>query len=506
LLSAYHLAYSQNACNFSVPGAGKTSIVYAAYSHLNSFIETHKKFVDKILVIGPLSSFGPWENEYTECFGKKPSSQRLSSNISIDKDFFFETNIDSDLVLISYQGIINITDSIINYLKRNRVMIVLDEAHKIKNIDDGSIANAVLRISKYANSRVVLTGTPVPNGYEDLYNIFKFIWPNQNLIGFHPYQLKDMTDHPNEELVDSLIKNIEPYFIRIRKSDMGNMPIPNEIKSIEVEMDNEQRLVYESIEKRVVEEFLELESDNLLIDLKKAKLIRLMQVASNLNLLKKPLTDNFDKDYIDDNLAIVIKNYNKIPPKFYATLKLVKSIINNNEKIIIWCTYIDNIKELSSFLSNCNIYNKLLYGDIPTKSDDTKDEISRELIIDEFHKNPDLRVIIANPHAVGESISLHKACHNALYFEKSFNATHFLQSRDRIHRYGLKPTDIINYYYLISKDTVDETIHERLFFKKKRMEEIIEKSPIPLFDNLMDDIGNEDIKSVVRAYVKRNQQ
>jgi hypothetical protein len=34
LLSAYHLAFSQNSCNFSVPGAGKTSIVYGAYSYL----------------------------------------------------------------------------------------------------------------------------------------------------------------------------------------------------------------------------------------------------------------------------------------------------------------------------------------------------------------------------------------------------------------------------------------------------------------------------------------
>jgi hypothetical protein len=36
LLSAFHLAFSQNACNFSVPGSGKTSIVYAAYAYLKS--------------------------------------------------------------------------------------------------------------------------------------------------------------------------------------------------------------------------------------------------------------------------------------------------------------------------------------------------------------------------------------------------------------------------------------------------------------------------------------
>ena len=41
LLSAYHLSFSQNSCNFSVPGAGKTSIVYAAFAFLNSFINRH---------------------------------------------------------------------------------------------------------------------------------------------------------------------------------------------------------------------------------------------------------------------------------------------------------------------------------------------------------------------------------------------------------------------------------------------------------------------------------
>ena len=61
LLSAYHLAFSQNACNFSVPGAGKTSIVYGAYTYLKNLPDTSNKKVDKIMIIGPLSAFGPWD-------------------------------------------------------------------------------------------------------------------------------------------------------------------------------------------------------------------------------------------------------------------------------------------------------------------------------------------------------------------------------------------------------------------------------------------------------------
>lgn len=82
ILAAFHLAFSQNACNFSVPGAGKTSIVYGAYAYLRHLSETSSKNVDRLLIICPLNAFGPWELEYTECFGKDPVSQRISGPAS----------------------------------------------------------------------------------------------------------------------------------------------------------------------------------------------------------------------------------------------------------------------------------------------------------------------------------------------------------------------------------------------------------------------------------------
>lgn len=85
LLSAYHLAFSQNACNFSVPGAGKTSVVYGAFAYLSNLHADDSKYVDKLLIISPLSAFGPWELEYEECFGEKPSTKRLNGKVSVDE-------------------------------------------------------------------------------------------------------------------------------------------------------------------------------------------------------------------------------------------------------------------------------------------------------------------------------------------------------------------------------------------------------------------------------------
>ena len=42
--------------------------------------------------------------------------------------------------------------------------------------------------------------------------------------------------------------------------------------------------------------------------------------------------------------------------------------------------------------------------------------------------------------------------------ERSFNAAHFIQSKDRIHRYGLEPETETNYYYLLSEESIDEVI------------------------------------------------
>lgn len=117
-LSSFHLAFSQYACNFAVPGAGKTSIVYGAYAYLKNLPEDNKKHVDKIMVIGPLSSFAPWENEYKECFGKKPSSQRMSGvSVSERKQHLYSGN-PSELTIISHAGVSNLEIEIKNFLKK----------------------------------------------------------------------------------------------------------------------------------------------------------------------------------------------------------------------------------------------------------------------------------------------------------------------------------------------------------------------------------------------------
>lgn len=525
LLSAYHMAFSQNSCNFSVPGAGKTSVVYGAYSYLHNLPDNDSKHIDRLLIVGPLSSFGPWELEFEECFGRPPHSKRLVGGIDkSEKQDYLISKQPAELTLISYASLTSLQEEICFFLRSNKVMVVLDEAHKAKNSSGGIIAQSVLEMSKYSKSRIVLTGTPAPNGYEDIYNMFKFIWPNRNVMGFEVNQLRDITATGDSARITRLIDNISPYFIRVRKSDLG-IPPATVNPPIYVSMGPLQQRIYDFIEKKYMDELIADDSSNLSSRFKsalaQARTIRLMQAASDPAMLKMSLYNFFENEEYpvdaiesinDSEVLKSILDYesNEIPAKYIATKHLVDQILANGGRVVIWATFIHTIHNLKQYLEMEGIPCQELYGETPVECEGMSDAelaLTREKIVKAFQQ-PDcpFKVIIANPFAVAESISLHKACHNAIYIERSFNAAHFVQSKDRIHRYGLKPGTITNYYYVLSRGTIDETIDTRLAEKERRMTEIIESSPIPLFNNISEDLGDADIKALIRDYVKRTKK
>lgn len=510
LLAAYHLAYSQNACNFSVPGSGKTSTVLAAYAYL-SLMQDSQKHVDKLAIVGPLSSFLSWKSDFRDCFGYYPSVLEINGNTS-NKAIEEALNVSMpafDYVIISYGSLAKHKNQLVSFLKHNRTMLVLDEAHRIKNTDGGIQSRAALSLAPYAKSRVILTGTPAPNTYADLYNLYAFIWPDHEILGFKPIQLKNLSKNPRDRRIPRLIKNAEPFFIRIKKDDL-DLPQATFNDPTELQMAPLQQRIYDVIAKIAVQK---IQNSEIETAVRKAACIRMRQAASNPNLLNTslkeyyiPCNEDEDSESIDavddivvqDDIQSLIQSYDsvEVPNKFIYATQLAENVITRNGKLLIWCEFTGTCNELRQYLEQQGIASRIMYGN-------TQQE-ERDDIVERFQNPEDtsFHVLIANPHAVGESISLHKGCHNALYLEQDFNAGSYMQSKDRIHRVGLEPTQHTNYYYAQSKDTIDQTIYSRLLEKEDKMLHFLETEEIPLIKENRDfsDDQTDDFKAVIRDY------
>ena len=514
-LSGYHMSFSQNSCNFSVPGAGKTSIVYSAYAYLNSLNENSNKFVNKLLIIGPPSSFDPWEDEYFECFGKTVNSFRINGDIPVNlkRDTLKGiTNKDFELYLITYQSVPKLINELLIFLKKeaNNVMLVCDEAHKFKSLD-GIWASNILNLANWAKSRIILTGTPVPNGYEDLYNIFKFIYPHRNVTGFRPDFLRGLSQNPIQSNIHQLIDNIKPFFVRIKKSDLS-LPDFKDHPIIKNQLSELESEVYDVLETAI--------SNNTSDGNKQSLHFRMIQSCNNLNLLNKSLLsfdeENFKlfdsklilEDVLGNRLSQKVKNLDAsyIPSKHITVKNLVLDIIRKKEKVVLWGIFIDSIKRLHKYLESYGLKGGYVIGETKKKTKNINDNITRENIIKSF-KNSELDYIISNPVVLGESISLHKICHNAIYFEQWYAAAPYVQSRDRIHRVWLDEnmnqiSYKTNYYHIISNRRTDNDIHNIVQSKFKRMMDVIEHD-IPFFSENIDDERFILIQNIIDDYRSR---
>lgn len=504
--AAFYATKAVMSCNFSVPGSGKTTIAYAAYAFLNSLPENNPARVDKILVIGPISSFQPWQEEFDKCFGDK---RKKNSVVILDKSTPSQINtycrsmLTKEITVVNYEKVRRNAESFRIFLDRNRTMLVVDEVHRMKN-PQSQTSMAIRKFNDLPNAKLLMTGTPMPNGYEDLFTQFSFLWPDNTTIGFTYDQLRNLSKTESDSLyikpaLEQLLSNISPYFVRITKQMLA-LPSPESpiIQAISL-TDKEQELYSLINQSKISINPNDLTSVRLL----RAKALRLMQATTNPKLLKKPLkkisfdlffsnsvpddTETEDKDSFNpaiyDPVVLITSKATKnhlsklieeigISTKIRTVLNLINELVKQGNKVIVWTIFIQTMQDLSELIHNeLGFQVELLNG--MTKN-------LRVEIIDKFKHSSDLPIVIANPSAVSESISLHTCCHHAIYLDMSYNAVHYVQSKDRIHRLGLAPDTKTFYYYLQAKDTIDERVYKRVTMKEIRMNQAIENELPPI--------------------------
>lgn len=482
LKAAYHLYMVKNGANFSVPGSGKTTTVLASYEKLKA-----EKEVNLLFVVGPPACFGPWKTEFQLTFGYRPNYKILAGGDLVQRksEYYSFDNL-SDLYLTTYQTLINDQNEVISFFKQQgiNVYLVVDEAHYIKQIG-GNWANAVLNISKYAKYRCILTGTPFPKSYTDSFNLFDLLWPYNDPIDSETKarifnQEKDGDIFSVKEI---LKRNISPLFYRVRKSDLSLLPAVFHAPYF-ISMKYNEKIIYDAIVNNIknYDEQDYLKNIDLVTKLRRGRIIRLRQCVSYPKLLSSAI-ENYSEDIIGDdrNLSNLIYNYDALetPAKLDYLLTIVNRLKDQNQKVVIWAHFIGTLELIIKHLAQNGHYCKLIYGRTPIEQTSTEEEETREKIREEF-VNPEsgLDILVANPAACGESISLHKTCYHAIYYDLSYNCAQYLQSLDRIHRVGGSENHQANYYFLQYENSIDQDIKINLDNKASKMYDVIDEDYI----------------------------
>jgi superfamily II DNA or RNA helicase len=493
LKAALHLLCVENGANFSVPGSGKTSVVLAVFHWLRS-----QGLVDALFVVGPPSCFGPWRHEYREVIGSAPAYEIVAGGDVELRRSKYHVNASSapELYLTTFQTLQRDWGLVRVLLEQQRIrfFLVIDEAHYIKQMD-GAWASAVLRIAKHAARRCVLTGTPFPRSYSDGFNLFDVLWPESPTISSEDRHrivvfAQQRRWHHAAQILEA---SIGPLFYRVRKDDLGLAPQVFH-PPIVVPMKKYERLVYDLILDRIQKLSLADFSQNqdVLARLRRGRMMRLRQCLSYTPLLATAVVD-YPEDLVGDRLSVadVIRRYETLerPAKLDALLGMLQQLIAKGQKVVVWSNFIRTLEHVRDLVDESGIGVRLIYGGTPVETSDVEEELSREEIIAQFvDPQSDVRVLVANPAACAESISLHKACTHAIYYDLSYNCAQYVQSLDRIHRVGGSETRPSHYYFLQCGNTIDREMLVNVRRKADNMSRVIDRDyPVYSLDMFEED-------------------
>lgn len=425
----FHLARNKS-MDWSQMGLGKSVISLEKIRILYN-----QGLIKYILIICPLSVLETWTTEiekhttfsYTRLTGSLENKVKLLAN-------------KTSIFLISYDTIpgrkktLGILLSII--LQKHFDFIILDEVTYLKNFR-ALRTKAITYLCDRIKRSIALSGTPILNAPECVLALYRvadggetfgrnYFTARSHFFINHGYGFPDwhIREDTKEEFKNRLFYNA----IRLTKDECLDLP-----KKVYTERYTELDGVQKEIYKKIAEELL--------------KELRLpagkVQVKNSLVKLSKlsQLTSGFL--YTDQEVQLFPEN-----PKL-ELLRQTLLEIPEEDKIIIFCRWTQDITNISKLLNNLNISYEILQGSTT----------NRQVPIQSFVAEPNTKILLSQITVGAYGLNL-TASHVVLYYSLGFSAVEFWQSQDRIHRFGqTKPCIYLN---LLCNKTVDNYIYMSL--------------------------------------------
>lgn len=341
-------------------------------------------------------------------------------------------------------------------LNQHYDMVIVDEAHKLKNrrTKNWQFINDLKK--KYC---LLLTATPVQNEIEELYNLVTLLKPGQ-LGKQSQFQSDYVAGKRKAKNEAQLREEIRRVLIRNRRRDSNLHLTRRLVQTIPIELSEEERLLYEGITEFVRDRYrrgTDLKSMLALFVLQK-------EVCSSRDAVFHTLFKLFQKgeqgkENLSPEVAHLIELLRKVTrsSKVNAAVELIKQIAP--EKVILFTEYRATQEMLIRELAKAGIHAVPFRGGFNRNKKDWMMEI--------FQKRA--QVMIAT-EAGGEGINL-QFCHHMINFDMPWNPMRVEQRIGRIHRLG--QTKDVHIYNFSTINTIEEHIIWLLHEKIRLFESVI---------------------------------
>lgn len=362
----------------------------------------------KILVLSPSSMTWYWKNAV-----KNWHKDSLSAGI-----VGWDWKGKEDVTIVSYDAI---NEKRLKKLKKKYDLVILDEAHMIRNQGTHRHKAVMEIMSRNGKSGVVaITGTPIMNYYTDAWPLMHLLdsrrWPSLEhfceRFGISTQKRPGGRVQMEKEKAEEFRQIFAQYAVKRKKKDV--MDLPSKILTVlPVETSSKKR---EDRKRLITTSLLGM------LDLfgKMAGSPGNDPSGEERKEWKKEL-ETRQRSYL--NLVAKMKHdvaIEKIP----ATVDLVQNMVDQGRKVILFVHHKDVIRK----------YEDQFHGQSVTYTGSTSKE-ERKKAVAEFQNNPNTKVFIGSIRAAGQGLNLTKG--SAVVFgELDWVPAIMEQAVDRCHRIG----------------------------------------------------------------------
>jgi superfamily II DNA or RNA helicase len=346
-------------------------------------------------------------------------------------------------------------------------VLIADEAQHIKNRKTQN-SRSLKRI--HAQSRFVLTGTPIENSIEDLRSLFDFIFPGYLVPPPPQLKLDDREWYENR-----IHSQVVPYILR-RSKAMVAPELPDKIEqTIYCSLAPAQKAIYESYRLKTESEIQALEyqgASKMRIQFALFKqILRLRQVCAEPRLFE-PRLDASES------------------AKFQVLKELLEEAIDGDHRVLIFSQFVGVLQQLRHDLENMGISHLYLDGSVT----------NRVALCDQFNQDESIKVFLISLKAGGVGLNLTGA-DTVIHYDPWWNPAIEAQATDRAHRIGQKK--IVTSIKLIAEGTIEERVLSLQRQKAHLLKGLFEKSEqalegIGLEENPPDTLTIDYLKSLIQ--------